>query len=209
MNSPAAQDLTWNKKLKLLRSRLDLNQAQMADRLGITREWVSALENGKEKVSDLLVYKIREIEKLVNEAEHLKKLSSDLESDRHASLDAAAGVVAEAAPSGTFHGRTSAAAALESVIREYCYELVRCAAGDPTRLSWILEQLRTHLRPPAHWNASSSDPLAPPKQPDEFWYRFGIDEMRRDAARKTFREAPGATAPGAKETPPGEAAASS
>lgn len=61
-----------NRRLKSLRNRLGLSQAQMAERLGITREWVSNLETGSAKIQELHIYKLDEIEKSLH-SEYLSK----------------------------------------------------------------------------------------------------------------------------------------
>lgn len=53
-----SQHLTPNEQLKLLRNRLGLNQVEMAERLGITREWLSKLETGDRAVSELVQLKL-------------------------------------------------------------------------------------------------------------------------------------------------------
>jgi transcriptional regulator with XRE-family HTH domain len=48
------------KKLKLLRQELDLNQSEMADKLGLSQSYYSAVERGKKKITQKLVKKVEE-----------------------------------------------------------------------------------------------------------------------------------------------------
>jgi transcriptional regulator with XRE-family HTH domain len=97
---------------------------------------------------------------------------------------------------------------VEAAIRSYCEELIAQASGDPTRLGWVIEQLRTHLRPPPHWAAATTASSSPKKLTQ--LERIHLDDIARRAAQKDFREQHGVTpAPGEKASPTGEAAASS
>ena len=46
---------------------------------------------------------------------------------------------------------------LETEIRSIMAELIAAANGDPTRLGWILEQMREHLTAPKHWKRHPRD----------------------------------------------------
>lgn len=58
----ATHAVTWNERLRSLRKILRLNQTGMAERLGITRVWLSMLENSSREVSELLQIKIERLE---------------------------------------------------------------------------------------------------------------------------------------------------
>lgn len=52
----------WKERFRVVRMRLDLDQDGMGRRLGVSREWVSKLERGREEPSELLQIKLQKIE---------------------------------------------------------------------------------------------------------------------------------------------------
>jgi transcriptional regulator with XRE-family HTH domain len=57
---------------------------------------------------------------------------------------------------GVYPSKTNAYAdrVLSAEARHLFETTMKAAEQDPARLGWIVEQLRLHLRPPHHWNAS-------------------------------------------------------
>ena len=53
----------WKYRLRQLRRDLSFIQEEMAERLGITREWYSKLESGREQVSELIARRIVDLER--------------------------------------------------------------------------------------------------------------------------------------------------
>lgn len=54
--------LRWQDRFRLVRSHLDLDQDQMGRKLGVSREWVSKLERGKEEPSFEMQTKLERME---------------------------------------------------------------------------------------------------------------------------------------------------
>lgn len=53
--------LSWGERIRTLRKRLSLDQDQMGQELGLSREWVSKLETGKEEPSERVQLKVEKI----------------------------------------------------------------------------------------------------------------------------------------------------
>lgn len=98
--------------------------------LGVSREWVSKLENGREDVSEFVMLKLAKLEGETS-AGNVKK-------DHIAREDQA--------PYG----------GLEREVRLLFEEVITAAAGDPGRLGWVREQLLSHLQVPVRWTAPSA-----------------------------------------------------
>jgi len=108
----------------------------MARHIGVSREWLSKLENGKEPISDFVAMKLDAFTRGDVNSHHI-------------------GAVAEApAAYGDHPG-------IVSEIEQHNAALLSRAGRDPVRLGWIREQQRAHLAIPAHWAESSP---RPPKQ---------------------------------------------
>jgi transcriptional regulator with XRE-family HTH domain len=110
-----------------------MDQAAIAKELGVTREWVSKLENVRGDFSEFIRLKIEALERKY--PEQVREPTS-----HH---------VAE--PAGGYGD----AGAAQGKIREQLEELLFAAGGDQARLGWILEQMRAHLAPPDHWQLGS------------------------------------------------------
>jgi transcriptional regulator with XRE-family HTH domain len=93
---------------------------------------------------------------------------------------------------------------LETRARLLLEEALTSAAGDSTRLGWIVEQLRLHLRPPGHWITSAKSSAA-----SDIQTRLYLDQLKREAGQSDFskngplNEAPGEQADSAQ--PPASA----
>ncbi|MBA4136749.1 MAG: hypothetical protein C0518_05480 [Opitutus sp.] len=62
----------WADRLKRLRATLQLSQDEMAERLGVSRVWLSYLENAQREVNELLQIKIERLEKVAGvDSEHV------------------------------------------------------------------------------------------------------------------------------------------
>jgi transcriptional regulator with XRE-family HTH domain len=125
VKKPQLENPERNIRLSRLRETLGLNQSQMAERLGITREWLSQLETGKAEVQELTHYKMQELEKSLYKREPQE------------------GVVRESqAPFGT---QDTLTAKLKEEARRTLEDALSKAGDEPVTVSWILTQLRIHL----------------------------------------------------------------
>ena len=70
----------WSSRLKHLRLRMRQDQTQMAAGLGITTDWLDALEKGTEPAPDSIISAIRGMEEQIDEFEHLREVASLQES---------------------------------------------------------------------------------------------------------------------------------
>lgn len=70
--------LEWAERLFQLRRRLNLDQQQMGNLLGVTREWVSKLENGKGEFSKAVRHVIERHEReLTSQTSHVEEPQAD------------------------------------------------------------------------------------------------------------------------------------
>lgn len=129
-------DLTKD-DLRSVRRQLGLTQGDMAQKLGVTREWVGMLERGDRDLSASIIL---ELNRLIREHElSIKEDSSSLEVREHQ------------ASYGTPE-------MIRREIEQHQKELVQAAGDDSRRLGWIHEQQRAHLAIPAHWKQNSPAP---------------------------------------------------
>lgn len=108
----------------------------MGEELGVTREWISKLENCREDFSELIILKLKA----------LQHGGSPLAAREGASL---------------FGGPAQPAATLIDELDETYQMIIASAAGDPGRLGWIREQLAVHLAIPSHWKEKVRKPRHP------------------------------------------------
>lgn len=106
--------------------------------LGVTREWISKLENGREEFSEFIQMKMDAVEK--NGVTQLHKQVWET-SER----------VEEPSPTPQGAPRDT----LQEIDNHH-QRLLLAADGDPVRLGWIREQQRAHLAIPAHWQSKGS-----------------------------------------------------
>ena len=71
-----------------------------------------------------------------------------------------------------------------SKIRDHIEELIEKADGDPHRLGWLLEQLRSHVRAPAHWDETEGTSL------HEEVIREVLEEEKQEEARRAHSKPP-------------------
>lgn len=124
-------------RLRSLRKQLGLEQSEMAARLLVSRSYLSQIENGREP-GDKFAELLRRIE-----AEHVNPVNSHFavtESPEPYGVDLD-DIYAE------LHGVIDAA--------------INAAGEDPERVTYLLDQLRQHLRIPAHWLAERPSKKAP------------------------------------------------
>jgi len=131
-----------------VRRTLGLTQQQLAERLFLTRNYVAKIETGAKEPS---TRSVRALESLLVSSEYNQ---------------GAAGVHEE-----------GNADELIGEIRRVLDTAVAKAAGDKHKLAWILEQLRRHVAPAAHWEAP--EPLGETDNP----LRLRAREMREQAAK--------------------------
>lgn len=127
----------------MARMRLDIDQDEMGRRLGVSREWVSKLETGREAPSELMQYKLREIEATLGI--HIKEPSftSAEDIDRATNLDMSADVTVTGSPT---------ADRLRAKIRTHVDQLLALAGDDEQRLGWLAEQLLREVNARADWD---------------------------------------------------------
>lgn len=114
-----------------LRRRLDIDQKQMGDLLGVSREWVSRLERDRGEFSEIIRLKIEELEK--------GKSSHKRDGDSHA------GTASED------HARHGTSETITREIKRHIDLLIEASKNDVKRLGWIHEQLREHVAIPKNW----------------------------------------------------------
>jgi transcriptional regulator with XRE-family HTH domain len=110
------------------RENLGLHQEDVARELGIAREWLSKIENGKVAVSAEVFLAFERLER-----EH--GVTSDVNPAAVQEAPAAYG------PADRLRGE----------IRGDVETTIAAAGDDVGRLGWIREQVRAHVTPPASW----------------------------------------------------------
>lgn len=106
----------------------------MAAELRITPEWYGKILSAKEAGSGDIGLRLDELLRR-------KKIEP---SSIYEQTDSAIGALHEP-PSIYAAGDTT------GKIRQHIEQLITLAAGDPHRLGWLLEQMKSHLAPPEHW----------------------------------------------------------
>jgi transcriptional regulator with XRE-family HTH domain len=119
--------------LKQWREDRDLNQDQLGDLLGISREWVGKMERGERTISDRIFLRFERVRK---EPRFLQKRE----------LPGTAGVLDE---SHTVYGSPET---LRGEIRGIVEETISMAGEDVGKLGWIREQALRYVSTPDHWN---------------------------------------------------------
>jgi transcriptional regulator with XRE-family HTH domain len=112
------------------REESGLTQEEAARKLGIAREWLSKVENGKTPVSADLFLKLGTLRR----EEHFTTAGSRSSMVRD-----------DAGPSGTTDS-------LRKEIRERIEDVIRFAGDDAGKLGWIREQVIRHASAPDHWD---------------------------------------------------------
>lgn len=143
--------LTWNERLRTVRSRLELDQEQMGRRLGVSREWVSKIERGHEQPSALIeqaIVKLEEEELHKRERAENRLKKGALPARVEESGSAYSGGVANRLP---LKREPSSRADCEAYVAELFAEAER--SGDPNAWPVILHRLRREFplhewRPP-------------------------------------------------------------
>ena len=59
---------TWSQRLRAARLNLGDDQEEMGKRLGVSREWISKIENGREEMGELIQIKLARIEQDIQNA---------------------------------------------------------------------------------------------------------------------------------------------
>jgi transcriptional regulator with XRE-family HTH domain len=86
------------------------------------------------------------------------------------------------AASAAVAGAAIPPAPLEAEARWILDEAIRAAASRPERLGWVLEQLRAHLRPPAHWAISPEEEAAARRRYEAFKAKASGDQVAPPSA---------------------------
>lgn len=140
-------------QIPLLESRLGLKRYQLAEKLGVTPEWLSRVVRKGAKTSDDLSLRIDRF--LTDQDIDPRSFFTSSGSIKlTASIRRAQGIDIDADSGGT-----SAASSLLRDIERHHASLLEIAGGDPARLGWIREQQRAHLAPPAHWHGKKLNPF--------------------------------------------------
>jgi len=121
----------WARLLRRVRDDLNFDQEEMGAELGVTREWISKLENRREDFSELIILKLKALQ--------------------HGGSSMAVGE-----PSSLFGGPAPNEEALVDELDKSFQEIISSAKGDLGRLGWIREQLAAHLAIPGHWKEKKS-----------------------------------------------------
>ncbi len=130
-------DRSLNHQLHDIRRQLGWGQEKMANYLGVTREWVSRLERGKEEVSELIRMKLFQIQSAV-------KIGSIKEEYQVADERSLYGD--EKRTDITSGAKPPPPVARE--VRRRFEHIMRLAGNDQSRLGWINEQMKMHLEQP-------------------------------------------------------------
>lgn len=120
-------------QLRQLRAALGLDQESMGERLGVSREWVSKLENEKEEFSEFVLLKMEKIgqERYVKHGDATSHSVSEPPADPYL------------VPSEMIKG-----------LRAEFDRLIEATNNDPMRIAWIVEQMRAYLAVPKHWRTN-------------------------------------------------------
>jgi len=141
--------------------------------LGVAREWVSRLENRRGEFSEPIKHRIVQLE---NEALSHEHMRHRLMVEEPPEMLPVVPTVRELMLTATAPGpplevrSTEQQAELRELAAKLLSEALHSAGDDLARIGWIVEQLRTHLRPPAHWRTGGP--------PTEQWRA----EMKREVA---------------------------
>lgn len=138
-------------ELRAWRESFGLTQEKLGDKLGVTREWVGRLETSERPVSANVFLRLQALER------ELKITRGD--------DDDGSTAVHEDAP--------LLQPTLENEVRQKFEGALKLAAGKPSRLGWLKEQISA----PAHWYLGEDD--------------YGPDELtpaHEEAIRQVLRE---------------------
>jgi transcriptional regulator with XRE-family HTH domain len=120
---------------KRIRSAARISQQELADRLLVSRNYISLIESGKKAASVRLLSAMRQL------AASVDKVSAP-----HPESPPVGPLLAEG-PQASYGSSVT----MRREIEQHNHDLLIAAKDDPRRLGWIREQQKAHLAVPPHW----------------------------------------------------------